>query len=82
MQRALPYTNPCLLSGRYRVEGQDFVTVVEVSWNEEWNGTEQRRHFRIDSKRLLIESEPGPSILFRVEESSAGSYGSARTNGG
>src|SRR5689334_3221860 len=26
-------------SGRYRVEGGDFITTVEVSWNEEWNGT-------------------------------------------
>jgi len=37
-------------SGRYRVEGNDFVTAVEVSWNESWNGTEQRRHFRIEGE--------------------------------
>jgi hypothetical protein len=43
-------------TGRYRVEGHDFITTVEVSWNEEWNGTEQRRHFRIEGNRLFIES--------------------------
>jgi hypothetical protein len=35
-----------------------------VSWNEEWNGTEQRRHFFIDGDKLFIESVPGPSIVF------------------
>src|SRR6201999_4432216 len=29
-------------SGRYRVEGNDFITKVDASWNEEWNDTEQR----------------------------------------
>ena len=51
-------------SGRYRVEGADFITTVEVSWNEEWNGTEQRRHYRIEGDRLFIESEPAPSMVF------------------
>lgn len=51
-------------SGRYRVEGNDFITSVEVSWNEEWNGTEQRRHYRIDGDKLFIESAPGPSMVF------------------
>jgi Lipocalin-like domain len=38
-------------SGKYRVEGDDFITAVDVSWNEEWNGTEQRRHFRLEGDR-------------------------------
>jgi Lipocalin-like domain len=50
--------------GRYHLEGSEFITKVEVSWNEEWNGTEQRRHFRIEGNKLFIESAPGPSILF------------------
>ncbi len=51
-------------SGKYRVEGHDFITRVDASWNEEWNGTEQRRHFRIDGDKLFIESDPAPSIVF------------------
>jgi hypothetical protein len=51
-------------SGRYRVEGGDFITTVEVSWNEEWNGTEQRRHYRIEGDKLFIESAPAPSMVF------------------
>lgn len=51
-------------SGRYRVEGGDFITTVEVSWNEQWNGTDQRRHYRIEGDKLFIESAPAPSIIF------------------
>jgi hypothetical protein len=61
--RAALHRSMLAYSGRYRVEGTDFVTVVDVSWNEEWNGTEQRRHFRIEGDRLFIESAPGPSIV-------------------
>jgi len=50
-------------TGRYRVEGNDFVTRVDASWNEEWNGTEQRRHFRTSHDSLFIESAPAPSIV-------------------
>ena len=51
-------------TGRYRIEGDEFVTTVDASWNEAWNGTKQRRKFRVEGSRLIIESEPGPSILF------------------
>ena len=51
-------------SGKYRVEGNDFITTVDISWNEVWNGTEQRRHYRIEGDKLFIESAPAPSIIF------------------
>jgi hypothetical protein len=50
--------------GKYRIEGQDFVTHVDASWNQEWNGTEQRRHFRIEGDKLFIEPARAPSIVF------------------
>jgi len=62
--RAALHTSMLAYSGKYHVEGNDFVTTVDVSWNEEWNGTEQRRHFRLEGDKLFIESAPGPSILF------------------
>jgi hypothetical protein len=62
--RAALHKSMLAYSGRYRVEGNDFITTVEVSWNEEWNGTEQRRHYRIDGDMLFIESAPAPSIVF------------------
>ena len=51
-------------TGKYRIEGGDFITTVDVSWNEIWNGTEQKRHYKIEGDRLFIESAPAPSILF------------------
>ena len=50
-------------SGRYRVEGGDFITSVDISWNEEWNGTEQRRHYRIEGDKLFIETAPAASMV-------------------
>lgn len=61
-ERAALHKSMVAYTGRYRVEGNDFITRVDVSWNEEWNGTEQRRHFRIEGDKLFIESAPGPSI--------------------
>lgn len=61
--RAALHKSMLAYSGKYRIEGHDFITVVDVSWNEEWNGTEQRRHFRIEGDKLLIESAPAPSIV-------------------
>ena len=63
-ERAALHKSMLAYSGKYRVEGNDFITLVDVSWNEEWNGKEQRRHFRIEGDKLFIESAPAPSIVF------------------
>ncbi len=63
-ERAALHKSMVAYSGKYRVEGNDFITVVDVSWNEVWNGTEQRRRFRMAGDKLLIESVPAPSIVF------------------
>jgi len=63
-RRAALHRSMLAYTGTYRVEGSDFITTVDVSWNELWNGTEQRRHFRIEGDRLLIETETAPSIVF------------------
>jgi hypothetical protein len=51
-------------TGKYRVEGGDFITSVDVSWNEEWNGTEQRRHFKIEGDKLILTTSPAPSPIY------------------
>jgi hypothetical protein len=63
-ERAALHRSMLAYTGRYRVEGDEFVTTVDASWNEAWNGTEQRRRFRIEGDRLFVESAPAPSILF------------------
>jgi hypothetical protein len=62
--RAALHRSMLAYSGRYRIEGHDFVTHVDASWNEEWNGTEQRRHFRVERDKLFVESAPAPSMVF------------------
>ena len=62
--RAALHKSMLSYSGKYRVQANDLIIRVDLSWNEEWNGTEQRRTFRLESNRLFIESAPGPSILF------------------
>ncbi len=49
-------------TGRYRLDGDRFVTTVDASWNEAWTGTEQVRTFVLDGDRLDIVSpwEPHP----------------------
>ena len=41
-------------TGRYRIEGDRWITKVEVAWNPEWVGSEQERFFRLDGDRLEV----------------------------
>jgi hypothetical protein len=41
-------------TGPYRVEGDKWITKVEVAWNPEWVGTEQTRFFKVDGDRLQV----------------------------
>jgi hypothetical protein len=62
-ERAALHKTMAAVSGKVRLEGEDFVISVDVSWNESWNGTEQRRHFRIEGDKLFVETAPGPSLV-------------------
>jgi hypothetical protein len=64
-ERAALHKSMLAYSGKYRIEGHDFVTAVDISWNEAWNGTEQRRHFRLEGDKLFVDSAPSASIVFR-----------------
>ena len=41
-------------SGTYRIEGDKWITKVEVAWNPEWVGTEQTRPFTLDGDKLKV----------------------------
>lgn len=41
-------------TGTYRVEGDKWITKVDVAWNPEWVGTEQTRSFKVESNRLQV----------------------------
>ena len=48
-------------TGRYRVEGNQFITKVDASWNQSWNGGEQVRFWNLDRDRLVIKNQWAPS---------------------
>ena len=54
-------------TGCYRFESDQFITTVDVSWNEEWTGTEQVRFYTLDGERLDILTEwlPHPTHAAR-----------------
>lgn len=41
-------------TGTYRIEGDKWITQVEVAWNPAWVGTEQARSFKVDGERLSV----------------------------
>ena len=41
-------------TGTYRIEGDTWITKVEVAWNPEWVGTEQKRFFKVEGDRLQV----------------------------
>jgi hypothetical protein len=49
-------------SGIYRVEGDKWITKVDVAWNEAWTGTEQVRTFRLDGDTLTVTSMWQPNV--------------------
>ena len=56
-------------SGKYRVNDKEFVTTVEMSWNQAWNGTEQKRYWKIEEGKLVIRRRP-----YRVRTSQVGQW--------
>jgi len=41
-------------TGMYHLEGDKWITKVDVAWNPEWIGTEQTRFFKVDGDRLQV----------------------------
>lgn len=54
---ALAYT------GRYRIDGDRFMTKIDASWNEVWNGTEQERFYKLDGDTLIVSTAWMPNPL-------------------
>ena len=41
-------------TGTYRIDGDKWITKVEVAWNPEWIGTEQTRPFTLEGDKLQV----------------------------
>jgi hypothetical protein len=48
-------------TGTYRIEGSNFITEVDVSWIEYFNGTDQGRTFELSADKLILTTWPAPS---------------------
>jgi hypothetical protein len=53
-QQAALFRTMVAYTGRYRLEDDQFITTVDVSWNEAWTGTEQVRFYTLNGDRLDI----------------------------
>jgi hypothetical protein len=51
-------------TGKYVVEGDKWVTKVDVSWNEILNAQDQVRFFKLEGERLTVRTPEQPSGLF------------------
>jgi hypothetical protein len=54
--RAALMTSLIAYSGKFRVEGKQWITTVDVSWNPAWHGTDQVRSYEIIGERLNVTS--------------------------
>src|SRR3954454_7819369 len=41
-------------SGKYRLEGDRWITTVDITWNEAWMGTEQVRFYQVQGDTLTV----------------------------
>jgi hypothetical protein len=51
-------------TGKFRLEGEKFITKVDGAWNEIYKGTEQVRYFTLDGNKLTIRTAEQPSGVF------------------
>jgi len=60
-------------SGKYRVEGNQWITRVDTAWNPAWDGTDQVRTFQIVGNRLTVTSTWQQAVNFPGSPLSRGS---------
>lgn len=51
-------------SGKYRVEGNQWILSVDTAWNPAWDGTDQVRSFQIVGNRLTVTSTWQAAVNF------------------
>ena len=63
-ERVAAFQSLIAYSGKFRLEGNKFITSVEVAWNEAWVGTDQARTFKLEGDKLFIISTTQPNVSF------------------
>jgi hypothetical protein len=57
-ERAELYNTMAAHADTFSVEGKTATHCVDISWNENWTGTDQLRNVRLERGRLHITSDP------------------------
>jgi hypothetical protein len=68
-EQAAAYRTINAYSGKYRLEGDKWVTKVDAAWNVSWVGTDQERFYKLDGKQLHVISQwvsGGPAVEGRT----------------
>lgn len=60
-ERSAAFDTMVAYSGRYRVEGDQFMTDVDLAWHPNWVGSRQLRHYRFVDTRLELVSAWAPN---------------------
>jgi Lipocalin-like domain len=62
--RVAAFRSMAAYSGIYRVEGDRWITKVDIAWTEAWMGTEQMRLFKVEGDTLTVSTpwQPSPNL--------------------
>ncbi|HXW31103.1 MAG TPA: lipocalin-like domain-containing protein [Xanthobacteraceae bacterium] len=63
-ERGAAFRSMVAYSGTYRIEGDKWITKVDVAWNEAWVGTEQVRTYKLVGDRLDVTAMTQPAVNF------------------
>ena len=62
-ERAQLFSSMYAYAGTFTVDGDTVTHHVDISWNENWTGTDQLRNVRLEGDRLHISTNPQSSGL-------------------
>jgi hypothetical protein len=57
-EQAAAFRSMSAYTGKFQLEGDKFITKVDVAWNQAWVDTEQTRFWHLEGDRLHIVSAP------------------------
>jgi Lipocalin-like domain len=63
-ERAAAFKSLMAYTGKYRVEGDTWTTMVDGAWNAEWVGTAQKRFFTLEGNRLSVVAQWNKNPLY------------------
>ena len=63
-ERSAAYRTLMAYTGKYRVQGDKWITKVDGAWNVAWRGTDQERSFTLSGNRLTVVAQWNKNPLY------------------